>query len=320
MQRLSNQIRLNIERLTKKIVNGAQKNFFSSIDPIFEQTDSARVYTEVTSDAANDLVRPVISLTTISSRIERVEKTIKTIIDQSLKPQSVNLYISANPYMIDAGIDLKSDVLKRIADLGANIYCTENIGPYRKQYPVIRQLWECGAPPETPIVTVDDDVIYPHDILESLIGKLAEKKAVIAHRGRQITFTDAAINQYSDFIVPNQLTSLANLGTGRNGIAYRLSYFPRKIMYYVGPEIAPTADDLWCKWAISQYCIPTMITCPQAAFDPRFDFSDTEPSDKKSLFYTYNAKGANDVVMQQLDEFFVLANGISLVELLRAEL
>lgn len=251
--------------------------------------------------------KPLISLTAISTRIERVAITIRSIKKQTLQPHSINLYISQDSYLVDEGIQANCGHLKEIFSLGVNIYNVKNIGPYRKQYPIIEQLKSAGADPKTPIVTIDDDVIYPKEIIKSLVETMSEKNAIVAHRGREISVTENAIADYSEFPIPSQYSSLNNVGTGKNGIAYQLGFFPASKKNYIGHILAPTADDIWCKWASTVYCVPTIILEPNAAYDASLDFEETAPEDKRGLFHNYNARGTNDIAINNMESYFSFA-------------
>jgi len=306
---------MNKNRLLIKVQRQARE-FYAALqpEPIFESENNPRRYAEQNIDQ-NHLLPPLISFTTISSRIGRVEKTVASLAKQKRKAHSINLYISSKPYLIDEGIQPDNPILKRIAAMGVNIYQVPNIGPYRKQIPLIIQLKSAAASLHTPFITIDDDVIYPNDIIERLMTALDSSDAVIAHRGREIRFDSGRICAYKSFPPPSERSSFSNMGTGKNGIAYRLGYFPKNPIDYVGHILAPTADDIWCKWATSAYCIPTVILEPTAAYDPALDFTESEPSDKNGLFHKYNAQGTNDDAMQNF-ELFYASRGIGLAAMM----
>lgn len=293
----------NIRRIIARAARIAGEAM-SEILPIYEHERNPRNYN--ISFGANDSETPcpVVSLTSISTRIARIEATVRSILTQTVVPHSINLYVSDEPYLIDEGVSAKDPILRKIADLGVNIYQVKNIGPYRKQYPVISQLRNAGAVESTPIITIDDDVIYPSNIVERLISGFSSGDAVVAHRGREIALTGPLFSDYKSFPAPSRTVSLLNMGTGKNGIAYRLRHFPKELEYYVGHVLAPTADDIWCKWVTAMYCVPTLILEPQAAYDPTLDFKESAPEDKNGLFHKYNAKGTNDIAMGNLETFF----------------
>ena len=258
---------------------------------------------------------PVITLTAISGRLEGLFKTIDSILKQSLTPASINLFISEEPYLVDEGFNENDVLLKDLYEKGVNIYFTENIGPYRKQVPIIKLLREKGYPEETIFITIDDDVIYPKDTISALVSNISKTDTVTSYRGREIQLENSAIATYKKFTKPIENISAFNLGTGKNGIAYKLKYFPKNGENYVGSLIAPTADDIWCKWVTGVYCIETTILEPASAFDKTKDFEETAPENKVGLFHVFNAKGRNDIAIEAMEIYFS-AKGKSLASIL----
>lgn len=298
----------SVERILCECVSRAMRRTLS-IDTVHE---NARNPGSVCTDAGSPEPAPIISLTAISSRIDRVARTVDSIANQSLRPHSINLYISEDPYLLDKGIARDDANVRRIIDAGVNVYVTPNIGPYRKQYPLIQQLKKRGAALETLIVTIDDDVLYPPHVLEKLVEAARYADAVIAYRGRQMAYDKVTVASYRKFEVPQSATSHLNLATGKNGIAYRLKHFPTDPCEYIGPELAPTADDIWCKWVTGIRCIPTMIIDPGSAYDAKFDFPESAPTDKNGLFHAFNKNGTNDESMRNMEAFFMYKRGVNL--------
>jgi len=280
-----------------------------NISPVYESSARPNMFNFEDEIASRGTPRPIVTLTTISSRIPRIERTIDSVLSQDLPAHSINLFISEEPYLVDEGVDLGDDHLKVLAEKGINIYNCANIGPYRKQYPLLSMLYSSGAHSETPIVTVDDDVIYPPDTLKRLVHGLYDTDSVTAFRGREITFSDNEIAPYKKFKAASEQVSLRNLGTGKNGMAYKLNFFPKSPSLYIGPLIAPTADDIWCKWVTAIYCVPTNILVPDSAFNPELDFEETDPDDKLGLFHEYNAKGSNDDAIRASELYFSKVQG-----------
>lgn len=295
-------IDMNIKRILLR-VDRLSKECLDTGKAIFEHAKNPLTYIKDVKGLAVKDWPVLISLTTISSRINRVVRTIETLKNQNYPIHSINLYISSEPYLLDEGISADSPVLKELHDLGVNIYDVKNIGPYRKQYPIIMQLKSIDADRLTPIITVDDDVLYPPTIVGDLVNGCTEMRSVVSHRGRQMMLNSENFEEYSKFVVPNQHSDILNLGTGKNGILYRLGFFSNHYAEYYGPIIAPTADDLWCKWVTALKGIPTVILQPRAAYDPSLDFAESAPDDKVGLFHKFNAKGKNDVAINRLEMY-----------------
>ncbi|AUI66415.1 MULTISPECIES: hypothetical protein [Glaesserella] len=303
-----------IQSNMNRIIHGLHNRIYTYWDnpiPIYETSKTPLSYAVDTKDIIDVEKLPVIiSLTTISGRLGRLHKTIESIKNQTAEIHSINLYISEEPFLLDVGINRNSDELANLHKLGVNIYSVPNTGPYRKQIPIIYQLKKNNASSLTPIVTIDDDVIYPNDIINRFLE--VKEYAVVAHRGRCISLDNNSIGPYNTFYAPKDKKHYLNLGTGKNGILYRLGFFPDKISNYIGPLLIPTADDLWCKWITAFCCIPTVILEPEAAYNPELDFPESDPKDKNGLFHKFNNKGSNDISIKGLENYYNFVFGKNL--------
>lgn len=295
----ANLAEVNIRRILQ-LVQDISNAAMQDPQPLMEHPKNPSTITAADVDEH----QAVISMTTISGRLNRVGRTVDCILRQTSPIHSINLYISDEPYLLDTGIPRNEPLLRELHEKGVNIYLVPNIGPYRKQHFVIKQLRAAAASEETILVTVDDDVLYPENSIGPLVEACHSQQCVVAHRGRKMLFEKDKLGPYRSFVPPTIKRSHANLATGRNGVAYKLRFFPKDESLFVGPALAPTADDLWCKWITAFYCIPTMITEPTAAFDPSKDYSDSDKNNKNSLFHSYNARGTNDTAMHALEIFF----------------
>lgn len=291
----------NANRLMLKIERRAEA-LLSTPFPLFETPTTPLTYAK---DAGIDAwLPPIVSLTTINSRLDACERTIESLLDQTLRPHSINLYISEEAYLLDQGISRNHPLLAQIAKLGVNVYVVPNIGPYRKQIPIITQLRSSGAPDSSCVVTTDDDVLYPEVAIERIVAQCRKNGEIAAHRGRRMHRNNERFGSYAGFDAPASTSSLENLPNGRNGIAFLLSHIPFEAKYLAGPVIAPTADDLWLKFVTLVRCIPCAVLEPSAMMDPAVDYQDVYPERKDGLWRGYNANGSNDVSLESLDSYF----------------
>lgn len=308
-QALHSVIKSNVLRIIQGMENKIHDYWIEPV-PVYEYPQNPSSYASDTIDISEENLPVLISLTTISGRLNRLYKTIESIKKQTAKIHSINLYISEEPYLLDQGISRNTQELLELHSLGVNIYLVPNTGPYRKQIPIIYQLKKNKASPRTPFITIDDDVIYPNDIIQKFID--VKDNVVVAHRGRCMVLGENEIADYKLFQPPKDKKHYLNLGTGKNGILYRLGFFPDKINGYIGPLLIPTADDLWCKWITGFYCISTVILEPEAAYNPKLDFPESDPQDKNGLFHKFNNKGSNDVSIKSIENYYSLAFGNNL--------
>jgi len=293
-------ININIKRIVKKIENMASF-YMKNIQIIKLYQNNNNPYSYIYK---NNKFKPIISMTTISGRIKNIIPTLESIVNQSSNIHSVNLYISDEKYLLDNGIERNNNILKDIYKLGVNIYYTYNIGPYRKIIPILSQLWLNNASSESLIITVDDDVIYDNDFVENLVNNIRIYDCVVGYRGRKI-INNELLSPYNKWTKGDFKPELDNVLTGRGGIIYKLKFFSKNYKYYVGQILAPTADDIWCKFMTLIYCIPSFIINIESAFDKNQDFKDNSGCDKScSLFYKYNSGKYNDMSIYVLNEYY----------------
>lgn len=102
----------------------------------------------------------VFSLTTIPSRLEHIDETLKSLLRQSLAPREIRLNIPKYSKREQCAYE----VPERIRDLAAvRIVECDDLGPATKLIPSVLQL-----PAEQRIVVVDDDRNYPPNLLADL--------------------------------------------------------------------------------------------------------------------------------------------------------
>ena len=103
------------------------------------------------------------SLTTFGPRIAIAYLAIEAIGRGILKPSRLMLWLDAR----EQGRALPPSLL-RLAERGLEIRYCEDIGPHKKYYPFVASQRSF----ERPLVTADDDVIYPRDWLRELMQAL----------------------------------------------------------------------------------------------------------------------------------------------------
>lgn len=219
------------------------------------------------------MLNVLVSLTTTSMRINKINKTILSLMSQSYPIHSINLYISKTPYLIDKGIQSIPNNLQLLmsVDKRFKIFFVENLGSYRKLLPILKTNWN----KDCLILTVDDDKIYSFDMVEKMINKYIETngKFIIANRAF-IKMNSIIKNICIDMldIEPSLCDKLTNhskkdsqnlayeLGKefdfisiltffeGNDGVLYHPKFFsPTVYNWKLINKIALTHDDFWFK-------------------------------------------------------------------------
>jgi hypothetical protein len=256
-------------------------------------------------------MKVIISLTTISSRIDSVNRVIQSLLKNEL-PNDLGLevliilYISRAPFLLDTGISkipaALSSLCKRTALSSMNpkllIKYVDNYGPHRKYFFSFLEQNDI-------IITVDDDTIYPKDFITTMVSAINQHDCVVAMRGREITLANLALDCYNKWNKENlsKHPSLKSVGTGKDGIAYKVNYLHKAVFdIETALTIAPKADDLWLKAHTLLEGVPTFIINKHLSDE----FQEIGSSNnKKSLFSEFNKMGGNDSALAEIDRYLM---------------
>ena len=184
----------------------------------------------------------ILSVTSTAKRLPMLYFTLKSLERQSVRADEIRINISREPYLQDEGV--KGDV-SWLGD-GCRVSFVENIGPYRKLLPVIAE-----ADASDRIVTIDDDVLYGPEWLESLLKTSdAFPKAIVA--GTTRTFSKNRKGGFGNYHRWNHCYSeacsinLVPIGVG--GVIYRKELMDTDFLFDQSfKQLAPKTDDLWFK-------------------------------------------------------------------------
>jgi hypothetical protein len=182
---------------------------------------------------------PVVSLTTYGKRIHTVYLTLETIARGALLPSRLILWMDD-----EAAFERRPDSLRRLETRGLEVKLTSNYGPHTKYYPYLISTEKL----DVPLVTVDDDTLYPKRWLSSLAEGYKEHPHLIhCCRAHVVELEGEGFAPYISWqrcrsTVPNAL----NFATGVSGVIYP-SAFQRKVKEAgLGfTVLCPKADDIW---------------------------------------------------------------------------
>lgn len=190
----------------------------------------------------------VINITSISSRLDLCGATVWSLIQQSRLPDKINIWLSHAPYMADKGVENIPEwvgELNKIHDI-ITINFTDNIGPYRKIIPALR-----NSPVDSVLVYADDDVIYGKDWLFELCSTYEKYNGeyVVSSRVRLMKKNFLGIHRsYNDFplCIDSRLLSKDFLITGVGGCILSKAHINESLIEdNEFLSVAPRADDIW---------------------------------------------------------------------------
>lgn len=184
----------------------------------------------------------VISLTTISSRLDNVALTIESLMQQTQRASRIVLCLDRETFQ---GRELPH-TLRRQQGRGLEIlFCERDLGPHTKYYYTLQKY------PDALLLTVDDDKLYPADMVEGLMRAHRRAPDVVhCHRGHGITFRRSRIQPYKrwEWNTLAARPSALVFPTGVGGVLYFPGCFDDRVLDQgLFRKLCPTADDVWLK-------------------------------------------------------------------------
>lgn len=204
---------------------------------------SQALLTSTKPGVGNDIEDEIIvTLTSFSNRLDNVAYTIESLMQQTLRADRLQLWLGSDKVSTkDIPINLKL-----LEKRGLEVCLGEkDLGPYTKYYYAMKHH------PNSLILTVDDDIFYPQNMIEKLYRAYLKDKATIhCHRGHKIRSHNGNLLPYKEweFSTKLQEASLHVFPTGVGGVLY----FPGSLDEAVLDSesfltLCPGADDVWLK-------------------------------------------------------------------------
>lgn len=181
----------------------------------------------------------IVSLTTYGKRLYTVATTIESIMQGTMKPNRIILWLDNDMQNVPLPIALQKQ-LKRGLEIN---YCRD-IRSYKKLIPTMKKY------PDASIITIDDDLIYQYDLVEKLVNMhIAHPDCIIANRIHQIVLNeDGTPKSYMDWkwnANPSDSSPL-NFFTSGGGTLFPPNSFNEEVFKEdVFLNICKYADDIW---------------------------------------------------------------------------
>lgn len=173
----------------------------------------------------------IISLSTIPSRFERLNKTLESLLSQSVKPDRVEVYI---PSQYRRFPDWQASQLPEVP-LGVDIIrVDDDLGPATKILPAVKRY----DGQDVDLVYCDDDRSYPRDWLKTLMTERCRKpKDAITNCGWTLKGTKRErpipIELPRTFDLPYKLTRLLQIGS--SGFSGKKLAKPQRSWRFIRP-------------------------------------------------------------------------------------
>ncbi len=183
----------------------------------------------------------IVSLTTYGRRIHSVYMTIESIMEQTMKPNRIILWLD---YSFE-GKRLPESINK-LRKRGLEVAFCKDVRSYKKLLPALCKF------PDDAIITVDDDVLYDVNMLENLIVPYLENpNAIYSNRvHKMIPDGNGKLLPYNNWEWCTKEHGVSDLYffTGVGGVLYPPHSLDEEVKNEaVFMQICPAADDVWFK-------------------------------------------------------------------------
>jgi len=231
----------------------------------------------------------VVSFTTIPSRIDKAIYVADSMLSQTTKPDKVLLYLAEDEFP-DRNLPAEyQNLIKR----GLEIDYVENLKPHKKYYFALRDYLDAA------IITVDDDIIYPLDLVETLCDSYKRFPEVVsAMRAHRMRADENGLLPYLSWELSAQEVerpSAALFATTGGGTLFPPHSLPQETLNKeVFTDLCLHADDVWIKAMLLLHNTPVVLAKSGQVFPTIADTRET------ALMYENTAGGKNDEYIEQV--------------------
>jgi hypothetical protein len=238
-------------------------------------------------------------MTSYGARVENVFFALESIGSGTVRPSRLVLWLD-DPNRFAT----LPDSLRRLEKRGLEIRLCETFGPHTKYYPYL----EVQAEFVDPLVTADDDVLYPRSWLSGLVEAYESNDQVIScYRARTVRLDGQRLAPYVTWpLCTSTEPSLRNFSTGVSGVIY-----PPRFLKYVKAvgrgfvHVCPNADDVWLHVnAVRLGCKVHQIT------NVALEFAKIPGTQGTALYRSNRLEGGND---KQISKTYVASDIRALV-------
>lgn len=188
-----------------------------------------------------------VSLTSFPPRYEGLHTVIKSLLTQTVRPDRIALYYDET----DAEVPFP-DTLTELSAYGVEFCRRDTPDGCKPLRPHKKYLYAMQEHPDDLIITVDDDSIYPPDLIEKLTAAHKRNpRCVVAARAHLMRFENGRIAPYDSFgwcLTKEDAPSMRYIPTGVGGVLYPPECMDSRLFdTALICKLCPDADDLWLK-------------------------------------------------------------------------
>ena len=239
----------------------------------------------------------VVSLTSYPARIGTLHIVVESLLNQTVRAGRMVLWLSEEQFP-GREADLPGRLLA-LRSKGLEVRFREgDLKPHKKYIYAVSEF------PDSVVITVDDDVVYPRDTFEALLESYRLfPKAVSAMRVHRIALRGGRIAPYEEWWYNDdtlyRCPSMQAMATGVGGILYPPGSIPDAAL---DPDaIAETClfgDDLWLKFHEASNGVPTVLAAPSRQLDY------VDGTQEEALWIKNKIEGMNDTQIWRIGGWF----------------
>lgn len=245
----------------------------------------------------------VVSLTSYPKRIMNVYKTLASIYRQTKKPDKVVLWLAQEQF----NDNVLPKELEEFKEWGLDIrFVSDDLKSHKKYFYAMKEF------SEDIIITIDDDLIYPADMIEKLFKSYLKFPKSVSAMRTHLMLVDVKgniepyakwIKDYTKIIHQPCMQLLATTGAGTLFPPHCIS---EKVFDVFGiKNVALYADDLWIKIML----VLTGTSIVLAYDKPQLNY--IEGSQEEALWHYNVKKGGNDTQLNDILLYLSKAYGLA---------
>jgi hypothetical protein len=232
----------------------------------------------------------VVSLTSHGQRVQDVSLAIESIGAGRVRPLRLILWLDDERTFAEL-----PEPLTRQMARGLEVRLTDNYGPHTKYFPYVRSV----ESHELPLVTADDDILYPRHWLARLLTAYVDRPDLVScYRANVVCLDGDHLAPYSSWPrSKDTVASVTRFATGVSGVIY-----PPAMLDELSARndafraSCPRADDVWLHWVALRTSRPVRQISPTPRHFPVVPGSQSDTSLMK-----HNVdSGGNDEQIQAL--------------------
>lgn len=242
-------------------------------------------------------MKTYVSIAGIFDKQNVLLSALKSIDQQSVRPDKCFINLSEDPNLLDRGFKDKKINLELENYISSNnlfeIKWVKNTGPFVKLLPLLKEKWQ----EDCVIITVDDDSVYHKDLIKNYQRHYNEHRCVICHRSFNMIYDSIEDMKYRNRGSVQTVPVINNFHTGKGGVLFHPSFFKESVSHLFDESIykqcCPTNDDIW-------FNLHRMANGIKCFASPENTMIKDQSVGKFALWNNFNSKqDVNDVQIQK---------------------